>query len=192
MTVGRSWFINGPAMMSVKAGVDAIGMAGLTEFALTRGPISVTPQFSHRDINLDAWGDAPAETQAMLGTLSVSADPINFDPDVLSILVALAAGRIGSVANEGTLPMAGQLMGGNAARFASGWKYVSLNIYAPISGRPFRFYNAYLTSPQFAMPLGTEKSVVPVTFRVIPYIVDPWQGGLASAGQILWDRTLDT
>lgn len=191
MTVGRGWFVNGPAMVSVRGGADAPDIQSLTEFCLTQNPISVVPSLTHADINLDAWGDAPPEVQCRLGTLTVSMDPIDFDPDVLSILIALAAGRIGSVANEGTLGPAGIRMGGNAARFASGWKYVSVSIYSPDAGRPFGFLNAYLQSPQMAMPLGTQKSVVPVTFRVIPYTQDPWQGGAGAAAQSLWVRSLN-
>ena len=83
-------------------------------------------------------------------------------------------------------------MGGNVARFAAGNNFIGLNLTSPVASKPWRFYFAYLVAPPATFPLGTEKSIIGLQWRAIPFTVDPWQGGSGALGQILWDHVLDT
>ena len=99
---------------------------------------------------------------------------------------------MGGAASIGALARAGTRLGGGNARLAVGWHYIGLNIQSPIANKPWRFYAAYMTGPPMDHPLGTEKSIITVNWRAIPYAVDPWNSGSGAAGVALWDHDLDT
>lgn len=187
--MARDFSINGESLVQVK-GAAGTTIANLAELGLAEGPISVTLDLRHKDILLDAWGgEIPADVQVMLGAANIAMGLIHMDLAVLDECLRLS---FGGPATMGQVSRAGTRLGANTARLAAGWKYVSLNISSPIAGRPWRFYNAYLTGPPLVYPLGTEKSVAVLNWRAIPYTTDPWQGGVGAANQILFDRTLDS
>ena len=187
--MSRDFFINGESLISVK-GAAGSTIANLSELGLAEGPVSVTIDLRHLDINLDAWGNQiPADVQVMIAAANISMGLIHMDRSNLDECLRLSMGGPTSI---GMVSRAGTRMGANTARFAAGWKYVSLNTYSPVAGKPWRFYNAYLTGPPMVFPLGTEKSVSVLNWRAIPYTTDPWQGGAGAANQILWDHTLDS
>jgi hypothetical protein len=153
--------------------------------------VRVTPR--HRDINVEAWGDAPAEVQMMLAEANLVTNLIHVDENILE--TCLEESLCGAA--FGGLPQTGQRLGNNLPRFASslgipgnGNHYIGLNLTSPVLLRPWRFLYAYITD--FEYPLGAEKTVATVSWRVIPYTQDPYNSGLAAQGQQLWDRTLDT
>ena len=186
--MSRDYHINGETLVQVKGRTDS-AIGSLSELGLADSPVVVSPTFFHSDINVDAWGDAAAEVQVMLAEIRVTMSLIHFDRTVLEECVRLSQGYPSA---EGRLARAGTRLGGNNARFAAGNNFVGLNLTSPIEGRPWRFYFAYLINPPFSWPVGTEKSSVSVTWRVIPYTQDPWQGGLGAGNQILYDHVLDT
>ncbi len=198
--MGRDFFINGESMVAVKSASNS-AIASLTLLGLAEGPIIVSPEFYHKDANVDAWGGpigGPAEVQAFGIACKISMRLIHFDRQVLSACINLS---VGLAPAEGSLARAGARMGGNAPRFAPGCNYIGLNIASPVGGVPWRFYYTYLTEPPFEFPLGAEKSVVACNWRAIAYTQDPWGGsasqpntvaGTGSYGALVWDHGADS
>lgn len=186
--MARDFYINGPALVQVKGNVNT-AIAQLSQLGLSDGPIPVSPKLYHKDINVDAWGETPADVQWMLGELNLRFTLIHVD---LAVLEACVQEAMGGAAALGQFAKAGTRMGGNNARFAAGNHYVGLNITSPDGARPWRFYYAYLADNPFDWPLGTEKSVISVNWRVVGYVQDPWGGGQGAQNYTLWDRTPDS
>lgn len=187
--MARDFFINGESMVSVK-GAAGTSINPLIQLGLSDGPIRVSLDFRHRDIQVDAWGnEIPPEVQFMLAAATITMTLVHFDRDVLDVCVQES---FGGAAAPGFLTRAGSRLGNNAARFAATNHYIGLNILSPVAAKPWRFYFTYLTGTPVEFPLGTEKSLVQLTWRAIPYTQDPWNGGLGALGSPLWDYTLDT
>lgn len=184
-------------MVAVKSRSDG-PLAAFAYLGLASGPIVVTPEFYHKDMIVDAWGqNAPVDTQFMLASAHISMRLIHFDRTVLNYCIAAACGST----VVGGMARAGYRMGGNVARFAPGNNYIGLNIASPVDLLPWRFLYTYLYGQPIEYPLGTEKSEVLLNWRAIPYTTDPWGGSVAQPntlpgtganGAILWDNTSDT
>lgn len=191
--MSRDFYINGESLIRVRSRSDsAIGT--IQELGLTEGPIRISPTYRHKDINVDAWGgEIPAEVQFMLAECTISLSLIHFDVSILATCQALSKGFLPTanpLTQDGTFARAGQRLGNNTARFLPGNNYIGLNITSPVSAYPWRFLNTYITNP-LDWPLGTEKSVLTVNFRCIPYTQDPYGGGTGAYGYILWDHLTD-
>lgn len=192
----RAWFVNGETMVAVKGNVNT-SIAALTYLGLAVDQVSVTPDFRHQEINVNAWGEIPAEIQWMNGAVMIHMNLVNFDIDVLDICLQESMGGATAL---GSVGRAGQLMGNNVARFAAGNHFIGLNLLSPVAGKPYRFWYAYLAAPPITFPLGVDKSIISLNWRAIPYSPDPWGGataqpgtvaGTGAAGAVIWDRTLD-
>lgn len=186
--MARDFYINGESMVTVKGRSDS-AIGSLSQLGLSADPIVVTCNFQHQDINVDAWGKAPADVQWMLADAMISMTLVHFDMTVLRTCVLLS---MGGASNEGQVGRAGTRMGGNYARFAAGNNYIGLNIASPVVALPWRFYFAYLANNPITFPLGTERSLVRLTWRAVPYVTDPWNGGLGATNAYIWDRTADS
>lgn len=190
--MARDFFINGESLVYVKGRSDS-GIGSLTELGLANAPIVITPIFHHKPINVNAWGDAPAEMQFMLAEVRISITLIHFDSGVLDTCITESMAGAPSI---GSLPRAGARMGNNTARFAAGGAggnhYIGLNIASPVGIKPYRFYYAFLAERPLEFPLGAERSAVQTFWRAIPYTQDPWGGGTGARGAIIWDNVLDT
>lgn len=196
--MSRDYFINGESLVLVKA----TGL-NLSQLGLAAGPIRITPNYRHMDINVDAWGQAPADVQWMLADANISMTLIHFDRGVLDTCLGLSQGGT-PVTSHGapTFARAGIRLGGGVNSLAAGNSYIRLNITSPVSAgptRPWLFYSTYLTGPPMEFPLGTEKSMVQVNWRAVPYTLDPYTGagpannaGTGAGNFILWDYTNDT
>ena len=187
--MARDYFINGESLVSFK-GNSASSIGSLTQLGLSTDPIRVTLELHHKDIIVDAWGpEVPADVQQFLAAVTVNINFIHIDRTVLDYCLQESMGGTTAV---GTLARAGLRLGGGVSRFAVGNHYIGLNISSPVAAKPWRFYFAYLTGTPVDVPLGTEKSVISTTWRVIPYTTDPYGGGTGSLGTLLWDHILDT
>ena len=198
--MSRDFYINGESMVTVK-GNPILGLGTLVQLGLTADPITVTHNFKHRDMNVDAYGGPegiPPDVQWMLGEVYVQMTLIHFDPAVLALCHQAAMG--GALA-EGSVARAGTRLGANGPRFGGGNVYIGLNIASPVVARPWRFWYSYIVGAPAQWPLGTEKSIVQLTWRCIPYTQDPWGGsasqpntvaGGGAGGAIIYDRTADT
>lgn len=199
--MARDFQINGEALVEV-LGATGTAVSSIQELGLAEGPIQVTLNGRHADILVDAWGGAvPADVQWMLADAFITMNLIHFDREILEECLRLAwGGGGGTTSTDGVLARAGVRLGAPvggpaAARFAAGWKYVSLNISAPQSSSyPWNFRNSYIHGSP-AYPLGTEKSVVQLQWRCVPYTRDPYgdttQGGSTgggAGGHILFNR----
>lgn len=186
--MARDFTINGPALVQVKGNVNT-AIANLSQLGLSDGPIAVTPTFHHKDINVDAWGETPADVQWMLGDINLSFTMIHVD---LAVLEACIQESMGGPAAFGQMAKAGTRMGNNVARFAATNHYIGLNITSPDAARPWRFFYAYLANNPFAWPLGTEKSIISCNWRVVAFTTDPYgAAGQGAQNYALFDRTLD-
>ncbi len=190
--MARDFFINGESLVLVKGSAGS-AIANLSELGLAEGPIRVTFDYRHRDMQVDAWGrEIPVDVQWMLGAATITMNLIHFDRAVLEACQGESMGGAGGGAVPGTFNRAGTRMGGGAVRFAASNHYIGLNIASPVAGLPWRFFFTYLTMQPVDWPLGTEKSSIMTTWRAIPYTIDPWNGGFGAFGYQLFDRTLDS
>lgn len=184
----RDYQINGESMVSVK-GPAGSAISSLTQLGLADSPIQISMNFVHEDIPVDAWGRrVPPETQFMLAECDVRMTLIHYDPGVLDECLRLSMAGAPSV---GQLPRAGTRMGGGQPRFASGNNFIGLNILSPVAMKPWRFFFSYLAQTPMTYPLGTERSIVSLNWRVIPYTQDPWNDGSGAQGTTLWDYSTD-
>lgn len=188
--MARDFFINGECLVSIR-GAAGTAIAAATELGLADSPITVTPNFKHQDIAVDTFGGAkgpPPEIQYFLSDVTVSMNLVHFDRTVLDEVWRLSMGGATTI---GTLPRAGSRMGGNVARYAAGWNFVSLRLTSQVGNKPWHFRSAYIVAGGGGggFPLGTERSVVPIQWRVVPYVQDPWGAGAGSSGVVLWDYT---
>jgi hypothetical protein len=187
----RDVIINGETMLAVKSSAFA-----LTNLGLAEAPVRISFEYKHEDINLDAHGRAPLDMQFMLEAAHVTANLIHFDPTVLRACMALAAASAGAILQggtgvEGSFPRAGTRLGGGLPQFAAGNSLISLNLSSPVLVLPWRFFYTHLVEA-LEWPLGNERSVVNVHFRAIPYMVDPWNGGLGALSTQLYDHGTDS
>ena len=186
--MARDYFINGECLVRVKGATNST-IANLSELGLADNPIRVSYEFKHSDIKVDAWGSVPPESQFMLAVANVSMTLVHIDRTVLDECVRLSMGGGSAV---GVFPRAGTRMGGGGARFATTNNLIGLNLTSPVGSKPYRFLYSYLSAPPLEIPLGVEKSIFTLQWRVIPYTIDPWNNGLGAAGTALWDHTADT
>lgn len=189
-----TFFINGETMVQVKSnGLSSI--SNLTQLGLSDMPIRVSLDFKHLDIKVDAWGQMPPEIQFMLAGAVVSMTLVHFDRSVLDECWRLSMGGASAV---GTLPRAGSRMGNAFSPVgANANNFIQLSLTSQVGNKPWRFLTAYLASPPADFPLGTERSVVSVQWRVIPYPNgavpgDPWNNGSGASGTVLWDYVAAT
>lgn len=185
--MARDFWINGESLVAVKGPVGSL-IGSITELGLTVDQIRITPDFRHKAINVDAWGEAPPETQFMLATVGIQLDFIHFDRTILDECLRLSMAGAPAI---GQLPRAGARMGNNSPRFSATNNYIGLNITSPVGNKPWRFFYTFMTNPPMQFPLGTEKSVVTTSWVAVPFTTDPYQGGLGAQGQALWDYVLD-
>lgn len=176
-------------MVYVKGRTD-IAIANVTELGLTDTPIRISPNFRHKPINLNAWGEAPGEVQFMLASVDVVISLINFDRSVLDVCLMEAMGGAPAIGN---LTIAGTRLGNGKPMFAPGVgtignHYVQLSISSPTAGKPWNFISAYMSSMPMEMPLGTEKSVVTTRWTAIPYDTNYYNAGLSAYGLALWNH----
>lgn len=162
----RDFHINGPALLSVR-GPTGSSIAGTTyELGLSEGQVEVRPVFNHSALQVNAWGLQPADQQWMGATVDITCGLIHFDASCLEEIVRLS---MGGGTSFGQMGRAGVRLGGGVIRFAVGNNYFGLNITSPDDTRPFRFFFCYLPDPPLSWPLGTEKEVINIRFRAVPY-----------------------
>ncbi len=172
----RDFYINGEAMVSVKGSVNSF-LSTIQELGLTSDAILISPNYVHKDLTADGFGPfIPNDVRWMLGDVNIRMKLIHFDSPVLDCCLAESTGGNhlipGFLANPGILSPAGVILGNGCQQFASGNHFISLNIAVAdntLDTPAWHFPSAYLAQPPMAFPLGTEKSIVELNWRAIPY-----------------------
>ncbi len=186
----RDFVINGPALVRVKSNSgSAIPVA--TDLGLSPDPIQFSVNYRHTDLSVDAYGGQngiPPDVQWMGGDITLPMTLVHFDPVVLAECMRLS--MCGS-AGDGIMREAGRRMGNNTARFGVGNNYISVSITSPDLGYPWRFLTCYLNGTPMMFPVGVERTGVILSWRAIPYAIDPYGGGTGSEGVVLYDHNLD-
>jgi len=225
--MGRDWQITGECMTLVRFGdhfpsnisnildLSSPPTTNLCELGLASEGVTITPRYIHKDINITDFGpEIPTEVMWMLADVTVRQRLIHFDPDVLDICLSEAMGGGGTfrygVTTESldgrntatAMPPAGTLLGNGLPLLASGNHFISLNLSTVSPTLPWHFPAAYLIGQPVVVPLGTEKQMVDVTWRCIPYVpilpggYNGYTSGTKieqlSSGSFLWDRDLDS
>lgn len=190
--MARQYFVMGESMVLVKGRSDsAIGT--LTQLGLCSESIRITIEQERKPIIVDAYGSKPPESQFFGAMARIQMTLVHFDPAVLEVCLQESWG---SSPAAGQLGHAGSLMGNGLALFAAGGvngnHFISLNIQSATGQTSWNFPCAYLADNPMEWPLGTEKSLVSLTWESIPYSVDPWNSGNGSYGVPIYTHTLST
>jgi hypothetical protein len=191
--MARDFFINGESLVLVKGRADS-SIGTLSQLGLTDGPIRVRLESRYLEIQVDAWGsEIPAEVQYKLSAVDISMNLVHLDRDVLDVCLMESMGGAPVI---GQTARAGARLGNGLGRFAAGGAlgnhYIGLNITSPVASKPWRFFFTYLVGPPMEFPLGTERSIVTLNWRAIPYTTDPYGAGTGAYGASIWDYTLET
>lgn len=214
--MARDFVINGETLVKVKFGAhipaSVPGGSNLSELGLATERITVTPKFFHKDIYVNDFGpNTPAEVLAMMGDCTISMNLIHYDKNVLDTCIAESQGgttvkpeNIGinlalNLGIAGVFNPTGTVMGGEypTIMYLSGCHYMGLNLSSPVLEMPWRFRKTYLIDT-VRYPLGTEKSIVSLNWRAIPYQTPPTgiaattQIEILSSGAVLYDHLADT
>lgn len=187
--MARDYYINGETMIYIKGAVDS-AYPEVTELGLCEQPIRVSVEYRHLDIQVNAYGHVAPEKQAMGAMAKVYMSLVHFDPAVLRFLISQS---VGGAPSPGTLGHAGNRMGNGVARYGPGWRYVGMSVVSALTAGdpnivPWTFYCGVLANNPLEWPLGAERSVITATFDILPYSLDPWNGGNGSYGVRLWDH----
>lgn len=183
-------------------------LSTLTELGLCSEQIKITPNHNHHDINIDNYGPkVPVDVMAQMRDCTIEMTFVHFDDYVLAVCMAESAGGLNfgvdpifgniNASWNGIAGNAGQLLGGGKDYFASGNHFISLSLL-PINyfaaafppGAMMRFPTCYITD-RVVYPIGTERSLVSVTWRSIPY--RPYLSGsdYPSMSGLLFDDLID-
>lgn len=201
----RDFIIYGESIVKVKGNVNST-ISTITELGLTEDQINISFHYNKRPLHADPWGSpqnnqAGVDKQVFPGFAVITANLVHYDPTVLEECFRLSnsgptvAVGVAGVAPGGVLNHAGWRMGSNGARFAATNSFIGLNIQS--AGVPsftsaiWRFYFAELIEVT-PIPIGTERSVVRTVWQAVPYIPDPWNGGVGANGYVWYDHVLDT
>ena len=186
----RDFVINGPALVRVK-GNSSSAISVATDLGLSDGPIQPQLNYRHTDLSVDAFGGQngiPPDVQWMGADMTIPLTLVHFDEAVLQECLRLS---MAGSAGEGIMRRAGFRMGNNTARFAPGNSYISMSITSPDGLLPWRFLTCYLNGTPMMFPVGVERTGVILSWRAIPYAIDPYGGGTGQEGVVLYDHVLD-
>lgn len=197
--MARDFLIPGEAMVFVRGPASSSIAGNGNQLGLSEDQIRVAPKFKYKDINVNAWGSdqVPVDVQRFLAWVDISMNLVHFDRDFLDECKRLMMG--GTLI--GRTGRTGSRIGAGLGRWVQGNNYIGIAISSPVVAKPWRFWYCHMTEDPVEYPIGTERSVVAVNFRAIPYTADPWGGGtetprtqpFTTAGQgsgeaVIWDH----
>lgn len=169
----RSYFIYGEFIASVSGN----WFSDITQLGLTAEPVRIVPVYSHRDIYTDGFGpNVPVDTLWNLGECLLYMTLVNFNVVTLGTCMRAAMGGGNLDLNDDTnlqgfMGPTGRPLGFGRPIGAANNNYTTIHLYPTGDSPyyPYRFLACYLNSQPLEIPLGTERSLVRVCFRVIPY-----------------------
>jgi len=195
--MSRDFQIFGSFMVEVSGGwIDP-----RTSLGLTVDPVRVVPRYNHKDIYTNDFGpDVPVETLWNMAEAYVFMNLVHYDSEVLEKCMRAAMGGGGNPdpsdgeSIDGFMAQAGRPMGFGRALGSAACQYTTLYLtpYSGASILPYRFYACYLNSQPLEIPLGSERTVVRLNWRVIPYQQLTSAEVKSEGGVRLWDRSGET
>ncbi len=195
--MSRDIQIYGECLVYVKT-ITATGtdFKGVFELGLSVDPIIISFKLNHLDVSVDDYANkVPAETLWMLGEASIRMTLVHWDDVVLKRCVRES---MGGATSFGNMKGAGTPMGGSKPQSNVLNHYISLNLNSPNAGTDipatYRFPSSYLADMPYELPIGTERSLVKLHWRAIPYFSTnnfTSSTEITSTNAILFDDTLD-
>lgn len=171
--MARGYTVFGEFIVSVSGGL----FDEIEELGLTAEPARIVPVYNHRDIPTDGYGpNVPVEVLWNMGECLLFLTLVNYDTEVLGRCYRSAMGggnpdQGDDTDLDGFMGPAGRPLGfgrriGTAANY-----YVTVHLFPTDDGQynPYRFIACYLNSQPLEIPIGTERTLVRLCFRVIPY-----------------------
>lgn len=196
--MSREFVVFGEFIVKVSGGL----VGGMEELGLTSEQVRINPRYNFRDILTDDFGAAPVETRWDMADAVVSMTLVHYDPDVLNKCMGSAMGGGGLDAGnatdniDGFMAGAGRILGYNRGLGTGSNMYVTVYLIPADDGEfePYRFHACYLDTKPLMIPLGTERSLVQMSWRVIPYQKITVSGGVmvetsSQEGVTLWDHS---
>jgi hypothetical protein len=196
--MSREYVVFGEFIVKVSGGL----VGTVEELGLTSEQVRIHPRYNFRDIPTDDFGAAPVETRWDLADATVTMTLVHYDPDVLNKCMGSAMGGGGfdtsSITDniDGFMAGAGRLLGFNRGLGTAANMYVTVYLIPADDGgfEPYRFYACYLDARPLVIPLGTERTLVQLSWRVIPYQEITTEGGVmvetsSQEGVTLWDHS---
>lgn len=202
--MSRGFSIFGEFIVAVSGGyIDDQQQLGLTS-----EPVKVFPRYSHIDKVTDDFGpEIPVEVFWMMGEALISMSLVHYDNDILAQCMRASMGGGGIDNNnpdgesddftegamDGFLGPAGRPLGYGRALGTAANQYTTVYLI-PFTGasiRPYRFKACYINAQPMEIPLGSERSIVRLMWRCIPYQQLTSSEVKSVDGVPLWDRTSD-
>ncbi|MCC6425110.1 MAG: hypothetical protein IT447_16675 [Phycisphaerales bacterium] len=192
----RDIVINGESMVTVKGNAFVSGLRSVSQLGLTSESITVSPRLYHYELKANDFGpNVPAEVMNNIAEVRIFMTLVHFDYQILRDCISESQAGMPTF---GALAPAGMTLGRGASLYSSGCHWMSMSISSTDERFPWTFPTAYIPTPPLEIPLGTERSLVRLEWRAIPYKVPQtrplgsYRSGVSqvteilSSGAILW------
>jgi hypothetical protein len=197
--VAREFYVFGEFIVKVRGGtVEDENGNDQAELGLTTDKVRVFPVYHHQDVYTDDYGpNVPVETLWGMSEARIFMDLVHYDTDVLDQCMALAAGVDESLTPlypdelDGLAGPAGRPMGAGLPLYDANNNYLSVYLIPAnflSAKRPYRFKACYIDSRPLEIPLGTERTMVRLSWRCIPYRTCMSGEITSTNGTLLWDH----
>ncbi len=199
--MSRGYTIFGEFIVKVKNGlISNIGDTPV-ELGLTSEPVKIYPRYNHLDIYTDDFGPSvPVEMLWNLAEVNIQMTLVHYDIDVLDACMKAAMGGgnfdqgnpLGDETIDGFMAAAGRPMGLGQDITIPSNQYVRLYLVPTSTSEylPYRFLFCYLDR-SMEIPLGTERSLIRLNWRCIPYQPLTTEEISSFEGVSLWDNLSD-
>lgn len=165
---------------------------GKHQLGLTIDPVRILPRYVHRDVFTDDFGpDVPVETLWNMAECNIAMTLVHYDAALLSVCMGSSMGAGTSLLNDvdGAMGPAGRPMGFGRGLGTALCNYITLYLKpAQSTWEPYRFLATYLNSQPLEIPYGTERTLVKLNWRCIPYRELTTAEISSAAGIVLWDH----
>ena len=203
--MARDVVIYGETMVYVKTQTaSGNDFKGVFELGLSVDPIIISIKHNYLDVMVDDYGNkVPAEVLWMLSEANIKMTLVNWDDDVLKRCMRES---MGGATTFGNMKGAGTPLGGMRPSSDVQNHYIGLNLSCPNAAdvgptgtdnidlpEAWRFPNSFLSDMPYELPIGTERSLLKLNWRAIPYFSSlERKEEILSTNAGLFDNTLDS
>lgn len=170
----------------------------IVELGLASDSIKITPRFVHKGIHTDDFGGViPVDVQWMMADCLVEMTLIHYDVDVLDTCIRQTMGGVDNGISPGLCGAAGTPLGAGGAVGSSRTNLVFVYLQPTPTNEQahWRFPSCFLMD-KMEYPIGTEKSLVKLTWCAIPHVelgrTGSARGRLRSKDAVVWDHVTMT